>query len=177
MDDNNRTLNAGIKINGGDENPKSLEDRELYLNTTAYENKDGFSLWSKSENEIGDNKIKKIKSGVSDSALQFENKSTNTDIKSDTYDKGNTTLKFGNFTIEPPSDEDKSKNKENYKWSTADANDDTIDKFNVFKYVNFNKVGKIILDKSPNMIYGDNLPAPSNSDDGQIFFLLAAEEL
>ena len=153
------TLKAGISINGGKENPKELKERELYLNI-GEGNPDSFSLWANNGNET-----KKINSGVSDSTLRFTNTLTNTDMQNSANQ-----LQFGNFIISGYKN-----GSAGNKWSTFGVGDSDIDRFNTFQYINFNKVGKMILDKSPNMIYGNNLPRPQDSTDGQIFFLLAEQ--
>ena len=153
------TLNAGISINGGKENPQELKERELYLNTSE-DGLNSFSLWANNGSET-----KKVNSGVSDSTLRFTNTSTNTDVQNSANQ-----LQFGNFTINGYKN-----GSTGNKWSTVNVSDPDIDRFNTFQYVNFNKVGKMILDKSPNMIYGNNLPRPQDSADGQIFFLLAEQ--
>ena len=82
------TLNAGISINGGKENPQELKERELYLNTSE-DGLNSFSLWANNGSET-----KKVNSGVSDSTLRFTNTSTNTDVQNSANQ-----LQFGNFTI------------------------------------------------------------------------------
>ena len=63
------TLKAGISINGGESNPSSLEERELYLNTTD------MKLWSSKGLTSG---VSMLNSHTSDETKTYTNNYLNT---------------------------------------------------------------------------------------------------
>ncbi len=147
--DNKTTLNVGISINGGEKDPGTLEERELYINTqTSY-------LFAGNGAES-----KKVNCGTSDKTKSFSNNTTNTELF-DTAD----TIKVGNFSISKGSN-----NK--VTWNNDTANRSDINTYNVFENININKLIKLILTNpsGENTTYGKTLP--TTGTDGQIFFKL-----
>lgn len=145
------TLKAGISINGGESNPSSLEERELYLNTTD------MKLWSSKGLTSG---VSMLNSHTSDETKTYTNNYLNTALNAD-----GRTDRVGNFDIE------KSTGKA-ATWKTSGISDSpsSVDDYNTLDSVFVNKLVKLVLTNlsSSNTIYGSTLPATGTQ--GQIFF-------